>query len=107
MPQEPVDQATYGNTEHGEQFHTTWPLRIRCKELYKEKYGNFPNLVKNCLFARQASICLHVPKSSSKKGCMNLSLNSVFSKCTANSDFPNGAGTLSFFHNIRYTSFQK
>ena len=60
----------------------------RCEELYKEKYGNFPNLVKNCPFAPQASICSHVPKSSSQKGWMNLSLNSVFSKYTANSDFP-------------------
>ena len=59
----------------------------RCEELYKEKHGNFPNLVKNCTFAPQVSICSHVPKSSSQKGCMNLSLNSVFSKFTANSDF--------------------
>ena len=46
----------------------------RCEELYKEKYGNFPNLVKNCPFTPQESICSHV--------------NSVFSKYTANSDFP-------------------
>ena len=43
---------------------------------------------KNCPFAPQASICSHVPKSSSQKGCMNLSLNGVFSKYTANSEFP-------------------
>ena len=60
----------------------------RCEELYKEKYGNFPALVKNCPFAPQASICWHVPKSSSQKGCMNLSLNGVLSKYTANSEFP-------------------
>ena len=60
----------------------------RCQELYKEQYGNFPNLVKNYPFAPQASIYSRVPKSSSQKGCMNFSLNSVFSKYTANSDFP-------------------
>ena len=60
----------------------------RCEELYKEKYGNFPNLAKNCPLAPQVSICSHVPKSSSQKGCMNLSLNRVFSTYTANSDFP-------------------
>ena len=60
----------------------------RCHELFKEQYGNFPNLVKNCPFAPQASIYSHVPKSSSQKGCMNFSLNSVFSKYTANNDFP-------------------
>ena len=43
---------------------------------------------KNCPFAPQASICSHVPKSSSQKVCMNLSLNGVFSKYTANSEFP-------------------
>ena len=60
---------------------TFWTLTYkRCEELYKEKYGNFPNFVKNCPFARQASIYSHVPKSSSQKGCMNLSLRSVFSK---------------------------
>ena len=54
----------------------------------KEQYGNFPNLVKNCPFSPQASMYSHVPKSSSQKGCVNFSLNSVFSKYTANSDFP-------------------
>ena len=49
---------------------------------------DFPNLVKNCPFAPQPSIYLHVPKYSSQKGCMNFSLNSVFFKYTANSDFP-------------------
>ena len=86
---------------HGKQFHTTWPPRMqivppfglfwiykRCEELYKEKYWNFPNIVKNCPFAPQASISSHVLKSSSQKGCMNLSLNSVFSKYTANCDCP-------------------
>ena len=46
----------------------------RCEELYKEKYGNFANLVKNCPFTPQESIFSHV--------------NSVFSIYTANSDFP-------------------
>ena len=64
------------------------PLFARHVEIYKDKYENFQHLAKNCPFAPQASICSHVPKSSSQKGCMNLSLNSVFSKCIANSDFP-------------------
>ena len=79
------------NENHGEQFHTTWPpckRIVQPLEPYKEQYGNFPNLVKNCPFALQASIYSHVPKSSSQKGCMNFSLISVFSKYTANSDFP-------------------
>ena len=48
----------------------------------------FPKLVKNCPFVPQASISWHVPKFSSQKGCMNLSLKKVFSKYTANRDFP-------------------
>ena len=38
----------------------TWK---HCEELYKEKYGDFPNPVKNCPFAPQESICSHVSKS--------------------------------------------
>ena len=68
----------------------------RCQELYKEQYGNFPNLVKNCPFAPRASIYSHVPKSSSQKRCMNFSLNSVFSKYTANSDLPTPLKLCSF-----------
>ena len=49
------------------QLHKTWPPRIRIvaffEELYKEKYGDFPNPVKNCPFAPQESICSHVSKS--------------------------------------------
>ena len=87
-------------TTHGEQFHKTWPPRMRIVPLFglrftnavknftKRSMENFPTLVKNCPFAPQASICSHVPKSSSQKGCMNLSLNGVFSKYTANSEFP-------------------
>ena len=69
-------------------YATFWTLIYkRRRELYKKQYGNFPNLVKNYPCAPQASIYSHGPKSSSQKGCMNFSLNSIFSKYTANSDF--------------------
>ena len=66
---------------------TLWIYK-RSEVLYKEKNENFPNLVKRFPLAPQALICSHVSKSSSQDGCMNLSLNRVFTKYIANSDFP-------------------
>ena len=62
---------------------TLWIYK-RSEVLYKEKNENFPNLVTRFPLAPQALICSHVPKSSSQDGCMNLSLNRVFTKYIAN-----------------------
>ena len=38
----------YPTQPHGEQLHTTWPPRMQLVPpfgVYKEKHGNFPNLV--------------------------------------------------------------
>ena len=74
-------------------LHTTWPPRMRIVPPFGlrntvENFTKFSNLVQTCRFAPQASIYSHVSKSSSKKECMNLSLNSAFSKNTGNSNFP-------------------
>ena len=88
----------YPTQPHGEQLLTTWPPRMRTvppfglrntvKNFTKRSMKISLTWSKIVLFLLKRQYVRMSLKSSSKKECMNLSLNSVFSKYTANSNFP-------------------